>query len=280
MAENTNGREINGSFREAVCIDAGRVFDSCCDRDCLEDIRVYFSEAGQAVVAEAVSVKIRSAEAVYALIDVEPVNLNRGCYSCDITFFFLITLDVYSAAGTCPTEVRGLSLFNKKAVLYGGEGNVRTFSSDNPTENCPDICGRRPSGSPRCVVQAVDPIALSSRLGEVVDTFDNVGLIPECITDYIGGPVITDLPDGSPAVYVTVGLFTVVQLVRNVQVLVPVYDYCIPEKQCDCSVDRPCDIFRQIKFPTEDFFPSGGANSCGYGCGCNSSDNNNDNDDE
>ena len=31
-------------FKEAVCIDAGRVYDSCCDRDCLEDLRVYLRE--------------------------------------------------------------------------------------------------------------------------------------------------------------------------------------------------------------------------------------------
>ena len=84
MADNNIGNENIRSFKEAVCIDAGRVFDSCCDRDCLEDLRVYFSEAGQTVINDAVSVKIRSAEAVYTLIDVEPVNLNRGCYSCVI----------------------------------------------------------------------------------------------------------------------------------------------------------------------------------------------------
>ncbi|MBQ5910548.1 MAG: hypothetical protein IIW94_00880 [Clostridia bacterium] len=262
MAEANMGCEANGTFKEAVCLDAGRVFDSCCDRDCLEDLRVYFSETGQGVINEAVSVKIRSAEAVYALIDVEPVNLNKGCYSCDITFFFLITLDAYSAGSSCPTEVRGLSLYNKKAVLFGGEGNVRTFSSDNPTENCPDICGRRLSASPRCVVQAVDPIALSSRLGVVAPVFDNIALIPECITEYVGGEVITDLSEGSPAVYATLGLFTIVQLIRNVQVLVPVYDYCIPEKQCDCNVAEPCDVFRKIQFPTEDFFPTKNGNCC------------------
>lgn len=262
MAETNVGCENSGNFKEAVCLDAGRVFDSCCDRDCLEDLRVYFSEAGQIVINEAVSIKVRSAEAVYAAIDVEPVNLNRGCYSCDITFFFLITLDAYAQGSSCPTEIRGLSLFNKKAVLFGGEGNVRTFSSDNPTENCPDICGRRPSSSPRCVVQAVDPIALSSRLGVTTAVLDNVALIPDCITEYIGGPVVTDLPEGSPAVYVTLGLFTIVQLVRNVQVLVPVYDYCIPEKQCDCSVAEPCDVFRKIQFPTEDFFPTNNGNCC------------------
>ena len=34
----------NGCFKEAVCIDAGRIYDSCGDKDCLEDLRVYFTE--------------------------------------------------------------------------------------------------------------------------------------------------------------------------------------------------------------------------------------------
>ena len=36
MAEQkTNGN----AFKEAVCIDAGRIYDSCSDKDCLEDQR-------------------------------------------------------------------------------------------------------------------------------------------------------------------------------------------------------------------------------------------------
>ena len=119
MADANIGCEANGNFKEAVCLDAGRVFDSCCDRDCLEDLRVYFSETGQSVINEAVSVKIKSAKAVYTLIDVEPVNLNRGCYSSDITFFFLITLDVYTVCNSCPTEVRGIATpANIAAIPY------------------------------------------------------------------------------------------------------------------------------------------------------------------
>lgn len=266
MADANNGCTANTDFKEAVCIDAGRVFDSCCDRDCLEDLRVYFGEEGQSVVNNAVSVKIKSAEVIHALVDVEPVNLSRGCYSCDITFFFLIGVDVYTCPHSCPTEIKGISLFNKKVVLFGGEGNVRTFSSDTSADECPEVCGTRTLGTPKCVVQAVDPIALSSRLGDAGGCYDNVGIIPACLTRYLGGPVVTDLPGHSPAVYVTVGLFTIVQLVRNVQVLVPVYDFCIPEKQCDCTTDQPCDVFRRIKFPTDDFFPTSTGN--GQSCGC------------
>lgn len=54
----------SGSFKEAVCIDAGRVYDSCCDRDCLEDLRCYFSPGNQDIVNNALSVRVKSAEVI------------------------------------------------------------------------------------------------------------------------------------------------------------------------------------------------------------------------
>ena len=82
-------------FKEAVCIDAGRVYDSCCDRDCLEDLRIYFTECGQSVVENAISVRSRKVELITAYVDVEPVPFNKGYYSVDMTFFFEVTVDVY-----------------------------------------------------------------------------------------------------------------------------------------------------------------------------------------
>ena len=107
---------------------------------------------------------------------------------------------------------------------------------------------------PKCVVQCVDPVCLTSRIGEVREGVQP-GCIPEAINEYVGGDLVIDAPVGSPTVYVTLGLFTIVQLIRDVQMLIPVYDFCIPEKQCDDTADQPCDVFRRIKFPTDDFFP-------------------------
>ena len=52
-----------------------------------------------------------------------------------------------------------------------------------------------------------------------------------------------------------IGLFIIVQIVRNVQMLIPAYDFCIPEKECVTSSDNPCELFRRIEFPTNEFFP-------------------------
>ena len=46
-----------------------------------------------------------------------------------------------------------------------------------------------------------------------------------------------------------------VQIVRNVQMLMPVYDFCVPNKECVTGADDPCDVFNRIDFPIDEFFP-------------------------
>lgn len=255
MADTKNGCPAGGSFKEAVCIDAGRVYDSCCDRDCLEDLRCYFTEEAQTVINNAISVRLRTAEVLTTAIDVQPVSFNRGYYSCDLTFFFLLEFDVYSAPRTYPNQVNGVCYFNKKVILFGSDGNVKVFSSTMGDENdTSDLSVTTSSNMPKCVVQCVDPVALTARMGQVRENYD-YGPIPTSINEYVGGNLVTNANIGTPTVYVTLGLFTIIQLIRNVQMLIPVYDFCIPEKQCDDTADQPCDAFRRIKFPTDDFFP-------------------------
>ncbi|MEG0765837.1 MAG: hypothetical protein RR403_07295, partial [Pseudoflavonifractor sp.] len=70
--------------------------------------------------------------------------------------------------------------------------------------------------------------------------------------------------------------FSIIRLERDTQLLMPVYDYCMPEKECTCggSDDDPCEIFRHVKFPVDEFFPqSGRLAPCeirheGKNCGC------------
>ncbi len=264
MADAQNGGFNNTDFKEAVCIDAGRIFDSCCDRDCLEDLRVYFCEEGQALIAEASSIKVKSAEVVDVTIDVTPVNLSHGFYSVNLTFYFIIDVDVSNGPCGCPIDARGIAIYNKTVVLCGGEGNVRTFSSGDP-EEAADVCCCRGNVSPTATVQVASPIPLASRIGTVTDVTDNLAAIPPCVLNFLGGCELS-LPTEGNVAYVTLGIFSVVQLVRRVQMLVPVYDFCIPEKQCEFTADTPCDVFRRIDFPTSDFFPRGCPTG---GCGCN-----------
>ena len=93
----------SGSFREAVCIDAFRVYDSCADKDCLKDLRVYFTEAGQHVIDQACTVRIKSADVLTVYVDLEPVPFNKGFYSVDMTFFFEVNLDVFLSPAATST---------------------------------------------------------------------------------------------------------------------------------------------------------------------------------
>lgn len=263
MAETNESYTAGCDFKEAVCIDVGRVYDSCCDRDCVEDLRCYFSEDAQCEIDTAISVRLKSAEVLNVYVDVEQVNFNRGYYSCDLTFLFAVNLEVFSASSSHPKFIRGIASFSKKVILFGSEGNVKVFSNrDSRFKN--GRCRDSSSNAPKCVVQTVEPVALSAKLGVVGKCCDAPGSIPETVAEALGGCVPGGITGDSRTVFVTIGLFSVVQLIRNVQMLIPVYDFCIPEKQCNDTTDQPCDVFRRIKFPTDDFFPpSSSPDDCG-----------------
>ena len=83
-----NGENSNPA--QSFCIDADRVYDSCGDKDCLSEMRVFFTEANQSVINTAVSVRIREANIINTVVNVEPVTYHCGFYSVDMTRLFLM----------------------------------------------------------------------------------------------------------------------------------------------------------------------------------------------
>ena len=268
----SENQENHNTIKEAVCIDAYRVYDSCADKDCLDNLRVYFTEAGQHVIDQACNVKMRNVNVVNVYLDLEPVPFQKGFYSVDMTFFFEVVLDVFTAPAGMPVTVCGLSVFSKKVILYGSEGNVKIYSSDFSRDEMD--CQNMPSKNlPRATVQVAEPIGLSAELCEYRECCcEPVCRIPECICKRYGGEFVCK--GMCKLVNVTIGLFTIVQIERNVQMLIPAYDFCVPEKECVTSTDNPCELFSRIEFPTHEFFPpkssevSEGETGCGCGCGC------------
>lgn len=260
----------SGCFKEAVCIDAFRVYDSCADKDCLEDLRVYFTEAGQHIIDQACTVRIKDVDVITVYVDLEPVPFNKGFYSVDMTFFFEVNLDVFLSPAACPVNVCGLSLFTKKVILFGSEGKVKVFNSGACYDEL-DLDSSPIKNLPRATVQVAEPIGLSARICcEHHDSCELNCHIPECICKKFGGEFKTKNNDNS--VFVTLGMFTIVQLERNVQMLVPSYDFCIPEKECVSTSDNPCELFNRLEFPTDEFFPPRSTdlnNDLNPGCGCN-----------
>ena len=64
--------------------------------------------------------------------------------------------------------------------------------------------------------------------------------------------------DEGKQLFASLGQFSIIKLERDIQLLMPAYDICMPEKDCsgsNCNVDDPCDLFQQFKFPVDEFFP-------------------------
>ncbi len=191
---------------------------------------------------------------------------NRGFYSVDITFFFTVHLNAYTSPVSVPTCVQGLATFSKKVILYGSEGNVRVFSSDTAFGNTTTANNNLPKAS----VQVVEPICLSCRMTDCPEYRCQCGInVPPAVSCHYDGEFSVN--NQGKTVYVTLGLFTIVQLERSVQMMIPAYDYCVPDKECTTTTDDPCELFKRIKFPTNEFFPPRMDDLCDeeiQECGC------------
>ena len=248
--------EGTGGIREAVCVHTRKIYDSCRDKDCIEDLRFYPKLQYVDVINHALSVKGGSADLLYVYVDVEPVNFNRGFYTVDMRFFYNVPLQAYTSC-PAPVTVEGLCVFDKRAILFGSEGSAKIFSSDTVIDEL-DIPGRMRTNLPTAVVEAVDPIVLDTRVDDgCKPRCCECGLteIPAFIARSFGEELVFD-DGGRRRFYVTLGQFTLVRLERDTQLLIPVYDYCIPQAECSCGdQEDPCGLFRNVAFPIGEFFP-------------------------
>ena len=248
--------EDSCGIREAVCIHTRKIFDSCRDKDCIEDLRFYPKLQCVDIINRALSVKGGSAKLLYVYVDVEPVSFNRGFYTVDMRFFYHVTLQAYLSCPV-PVTVEGLCVFDKRAILFGSEGNAKIFSSEMRAGE-PDPQMMQRSNTPIAVVEAVDPIVLDTRVDDgCKPRCCECGLteIPAFIARSFGEELVFD-DGGRRRFYVTLGQFTLVRLERDTQLLIPVYDYCIPQAECSCGdQEDPCGLFRNVAFPIGEFFP-------------------------
>ena len=139
-------------IKEAVCVHTQKIYDACRDKDCLEDLRVYFPRCGQAVIDRCTSVKCRRAELIWCYLDVESVAFNRGFYSVDVKYFYRVSVDAFAGVGR-PTEVSGLATFDKRVILFGSEGNAKIFSSGS---HCGGAESSQKANLPTAVVDSID----------------------------------------------------------------------------------------------------------------------------
>ena len=268
-------RRPNCDFKDGVCIHTDQVYDSCKEKDCLEDLEVILTAPSQEIIDQANDVKVKSAEIIWVFTDIEPVPFNRGFFTVDIKYFFRVTLNVFRGVAN-PTEVEGLATFNKKVILFGSEGNSKTFSSAyNPGGEMPTMW--RKNNMPKAIVEVVDPIALNAKIVASADCHCccccDVSSIPDNICRCFNDELVS--PTSENRVLVSLGLFTIIKIERNVQLLIPAIDFCIPTKECVAATEEnPCELFSSLRFPIDEFFPPQRSefeeidSDSGNNCGC------------
>ncbi len=224
--------ELKNPEREfdPVCVMVPRIYDSCGAKDCLRDLTVFFTAENQALIDTATSVRVNKISVIT------------------------------SGAANIPAQVNGLATSTKRIVLYGSDACVKVFSSDTEPEidtSELDCCNGYPVTMPRATVQISSPMALSSTLTAVTAPVI-LPFVPEKETEFFKEELVAPV---TQQVQVTIGVFTIAQLSRNVQLMMPSYDFCVPRKECDSRTDDPCEAFGKIEFPADSFFPPGSIDS-------------------
>ena len=201
----------------------------------------------------------------------EPVTFNRGFFTVDVRYFYRITADAFIGAAR-PVQVCGLAVFSKRTVLFGSESGSKSFTSD---DNESQVQCVPQSSLPTAVVEAVDPLILSLKPLDVCECrLCDCGCIdiPPAGAACFGDELVTG--GDQHRVFVSLGQFSIIRMERDTQLLIPAYDYCIPTKDCSCGEDRcqedPCDMFRNVQFPVDEFFPPNTITTTrrASGCGC------------
>ena len=217
--------EYNTQIRsDGVPMRVERIFDSCSDRDCLSGLPVTLDSG---TLPDSINIlRSRSAQVENVSISVEPVPFDKGFYQIDITFTFSLELLGYERSGAVPQTFTGTANASKSCILYGSESSAKVFSS---AENAPVS-----SAMPVANVSVLEPIVLETKIAQ------------SC-----------PLPQGTAqrGVLVTLGLFSVVELCRSSSIMTQALDYSVPQRECCCDPESPCEIFRRLKFPEEEFNP-------------------------
>lgn len=237
---------VNPSVREAVCIHTRKVFDGCRDKDCVEDLKVYPTVTSQAGIENAIRVRPKSAQLIDAKVNVQEIAFNRGYFTVDVTYFYRIVGETFPAGD----PICGLAIFDKRVMLFGSEASAKVYTSEDPDQ-------KQSSGLPIGVIESVDPIILHMKVVEKDSQLQDEAeprTIPQEIQDLFDEELV--MSEQNRSLFVTIGQFSMIRLERDTQLLIPAYDYCVPEKSCEgTSDDDPCAMFSRIEFPLDEFFP-------------------------
>jgi len=249
--------------KEMTVIHTRKVYDSCRDKECLRDLKVYLTGNSQNALENAINVKPDHAELLWVYVDVDQMPYNRGHYAVNVKYFYKVVAEVMMGVG-CPRRITGLAVRDKRVVLFGSDGCVRSFSSQyGCLENVEQNVER--SNLPVAVVEAAEPVLLGLRTEECRPKCE-CG-VEECIPEGVRRCFEEELADGGggKSLYASIGQFSIVTLERETRLAVSGTDAGLPEKKCCGSSDDPCALFGRFDFPVDEFYPPNKADLLG-GC--------------
>ncbi|HZK28015.1 MAG TPA: hypothetical protein VFD00_10830, partial [Thermoclostridium sp.] len=253
-------------LREAVCVQVEKVYDHCREKDCIEDAVVEFLEDVQCLIDKSIKVRATEAKVVKVYTDLDDVPFKRGFFTVNIRYKVKVRVEFTyrDQFGNCVTDSKiGFVWFSKTIILFGSEGQVKIFSSVNPSNNYgpdEDGCGAavQQDNEPNVKVEVAEPLVLNTQIKRVRHSkVYSVGAAfdeeEDCGCDnVVAGTRIFP----ARRVVVTIGLFSIIKLTRLVQLLIPAFNFCYPNRECIAATDEnPCDLFDTIEFPFDQFFP-------------------------
>lgn len=267
--------------RGAVCIDTKRVLDSCRDRDCFEDAAVYLTEFGEQTLSLATSIRTKCAKTLCVHVDLEEVPFNCGFFRIKVRYYIELELEACLGLGRSQS-FGGLVVLEKEVILYGGDGTVTSYSSDPNGHGFCRPCNAETASTnaPIAIVDTVEPVLLGTKIVECCcNSCCECSELPDTVRNRFDGTLVNGA--NNHRLVASLGIFSVIRLVRPALLLVQATDYSVPDKECcDTSVnDNPCDLFRTMAFPTDRFRARcpgydnnnnddrGGTRGCGCGCG-------------
>lgn len=248
----------------ACCIDTYRIYDSCRNQVCLEDMRVLVTDDGQRIMDSASAIRVKSTGILWTQIHTEEMPFHKGYFQINVRYFFHVVLDCCTGLGT-GQDVAGLCVYDKSVLLYGGEGNVAVFKSDvAPDSFCPTIPPsiHQTTNLPRAVVEVASPVALRLNVltSEGSKNFGNCvcpcNQIPDSVANYFQGNFREPSCDNKVC-FLSLGMFSLVRIERPAQLVIPACDCCIPSGSGEYDLPHmdPCSLFRSMEFPVEEFCP-------------------------
>lgn len=246
------------------CIDTYRVYDSCIGQECMRDLYLCLTDTAQTVVNTASDVRVKTLNVVWAQILTEPISFQNGFYNVNVRYYLKADCEACIGANQ-PQGFSGLACYTKNVILYGGEGNISSFSSDNQQGFCIAAPSfeqiNQDTNAPRVTVDVASPIVLESRLEPAGTTPPQIPAccqaVPEEIAALFDGEFGTET-EITNVVYLTGGLFTMIRLSRPVLLKLENGSFYFPDKTADATADSgdPCTLFTSMPFPYNEFSPA------------------------